>query len=73
MIVIWLRLLSGCGETIAHLVRDTTEPFALRGCTVAFSIGALVVAPVLGGFSGDGLPIGFLISGRLSRNPASAR
>ena len=44
-------------------IREATEPFALKACTFAFSIGGLPSISVPCGFSRSGLPIGLLIGG----------
>lgn len=45
------------------LIREATEPFALRACTFAFSLGGLPSLSIPCGFSSSGLPIGLLIGG----------
>ncbi|MGH8587228.1 MAG: amidase [Gammaproteobacteria bacterium] len=40
-------------------IKEATEPFALRACTFAFSLGGLPSISIPCGFSPSGLPIGF--------------
>jgi aspartyl-tRNA(Asn)/glutamyl-tRNA(Gln) amidotransferase subunit A len=44
-------------------IREAIDPFALHGCTFAFSLGGLPSISVPCGFSRSGLPIGLLIGG----------
>lgn len=44
-------------------IREATDPFSLKACTFAFSLGGLPSISVPCGFSRSGLPIGLLIGG----------